>query len=272
MGDVIDFEPRFDVVVYEEGVYDDMPFPEYNDLGAFRSHDLSAIMKDPYKYKYEEKPDSEASFFVEGRLQHCLFLEPHVFDDEFVIAPKVDKRTKAGKEEYADFLSSVGNRSVITQDLYDTCVARCEVLDAFKPRGEDKTELSVVFDYFGHLCKARFDMLQDNVIVDLKTCRDASPRAFKHSVKTFGYHQQAAFYLDAAKNVGLTEVDRFQFLAIEKTHPYPYVVYELEPEAVEYGRSLNEQALDLLLKCEQTGIYTPYNLHNQIVPIKLSDL
>ena len=50
------------------------------------------------------------------------------------------------------------------------------------------------------------------------------------------------------------------------------MVYELEPEAVEYGRSLNEQALDLLLKCEQTGIYTPYNLHNQIVPIKLTDL
>jgi len=96
MGDVIDFEPRFDIVVYEEGVYDDMPFPEYNDLGAFRSHDLSAIMKDPYKYKYEVKPDSEASFFVEGRLQHCLFLEPHVFDDEFVIAPQVDKRNKAG--------------------------------------------------------------------------------------------------------------------------------------------------------------------------------
>ena len=272
MGDLIDFEPRFDVVVYQEGVYEDMPFPEYNELGAVRSHDLTAIMKDPYAYKYEEKPDSEASFFVEGRLQHCLFLEPHVFDDEFIIAPKINKRTKAGKEEYEDFVATAGDRSVISQDLYDTCVARCEVLDAFKPRGDDQTELSVVFDYFGHLCKARFDMLQDNVIIDLKTCRDASPRGFKQSVKSFGYHQQAAFYLDAARNSGMTEVDRFQFLAIAKTHPYPYVVYELDAEAIEYGRSLNEQALERLLNCRDTGIYTPYNLHNQIVPIKLTDL
>ena len=113
MGDIIDFEPRFDVVVYQEGVYEDMPFPEYNELGAVRSHDLTAIMKDPYAYKYEEKPDSEASFFVEGRLQHCLFLEPHVFDDEFIIAPKINKRTKAGKEEYEDFVATAGDRSVI---------------------------------------------------------------------------------------------------------------------------------------------------------------
>ena len=272
MSNVINIADRKNTKVYEEGVYTDMPFPEYNQLEAFRSHDLSAIMKDPYRYKYEEKPDSEASFFVEGRLQHCLFLEPHVFDDEFVVAPAVDKRTKAGKEEYADFLSSVDDRSIVTQDLYDTCVARVKVLDAFKPKGDDQTELSVVFDYFGHLCKARFDMLQDNVIIDLKTCRDASPRGFKFAVRNFGYHQQAAFYLDAAKHSGMTEVDRFQFLAIEKAHPYPYVVYELDAEAIEYGRSLNQQALSLLLHCRETEIYTPYNLHNQIVPIKLTDL
>ena len=184
----------------------------------------------------------------------------------------MDRRTKVGKEEYQDFISSTGDRSIVTQDLYDTCVKRVEVLDAFRPRKEDKTELSIVFDYYGHLCKARFDMLQNNVIMDLKTCRDASPKGFKQAVRTFGYHQQAAFYIDAALSAGLSEVDRFQFIAVSKQQPYPYAIYEMSDEALAYGRAMNEKALDMLVRCEKTGIYTPFNLHNSIVEIKLSDL
>jgi len=269
---VIKFTPKDSVEVIEEGIYLDMPFNKYNDLDAIRSHDLTSFIKDPYTWKYEEKPNSEASFFVEGRLQHCLFLEPHVFHDEFVVAPQVDKRTKAGKEAYEDFMASVNDRSVVSQDLYDACQGRVEVLDAFKPQKDDKTEVSIVFDYYGHLCKARFDMLQNNVIIDLKTCRDASPSGFKRAIRNFGYHQQAAFYLDAAASVGLIDVDRFQFLAIQKTQPYPYAVYELSPESVEYGRSLNEKAIDQMQLCKKTGIYTPFNLHNKIVEVHLTDL
>ena len=271
MSNVIEMPSHKDVIV-EEGVYTDMPFTQYNELKAVRSHDLTSIIKDPYTWKYEDKPDSEASFFVEGRLQHCLFLEPHVFHDEFVVAPKTDRRTKVGKAEYEDFIATVGDRSIVTQDLYDACQKRVEVLAAFKPRKEDKTELSVVFDYYGHLCKARFDMLQNNVIIDLKTCRDASPKGFKQAVRSFGYHQQAAFYIDAALSAGLPEVDRFQFLAIQKQQPYPYAIYEMSDEALEYGRAMNEKALDMLVRCQKTGIYTPFNLHNSIVEIKLSDL
>ena len=272
MDNVIEFTPKQSVEKIEPGIYLDMPFDKYNDLDAVRSHDLTAFIKDPYTWKYEEKPDSESSFFVEGRLQHCLFLEPDLFHDEFVVAPKLDRRTKAGKEAYEDFMASVNGRSVVTQDLYDACQARVEVLDAFKPQKNDKTELSIVFDYYGNLCKARFDMLQNDVIIDLKTCRDASPSGFKKAIRNFSYHQQAAFYLDAAASAGLTEVDRFQFLAIQKTHPYPYAVYELSDEAIEYGRSLNEKALEQMLACAKTGVYTPYNLHNKIVEVHITDL
>jgi exodeoxyribonuclease VIII len=269
MNNIVELKIKTEI---KEGVYQDMPFSQYNELDAIRSHDLTSFTKDPYTWKYEEKPDSEASFFVEGRLQHCLFLEPHVFHDEFVVAPKVDRRTKAGKAEYEDFLASVNDRSVVTQDLYDACQERVEVLDAFRPQAKDSTEVSIVFDYYGNRCKARFDMIQNNVIVDLKTCRDASPKGFKQAIKSYGYHQQAAFYLDAAASAGMTEVDRFHFLAISKQHPYPYAVYELSDEAIEYGRALNEKAIDQMKLCEDTGIYTPFNLHNKIIEIGISDL
>ena len=256
---------------YPAGVYEDMPFEEYNKIDAIRSHDLTSIIKDPYTWKYETKPDSEASFFVEGRLQHCLFLEPHVFNDEFVVAPNIDRRTKVGKEEYAEFMETSGTRTVITQAMYDECQARVEVLDALTPKEGDRTELTIVFDYYGHKCKSRLDMLAGSTIIDLKTCRSASPRSFIQSVRSYGYHQQGAFYLTAGQCAGL-DVDKFQFLAIQKAQPYPYVVYELTPESIAYGVAQNQQAIDLMMHCKEHDIYTPYNLHNKIVPIELHDL
>ena len=256
---------------YPAGVYEDMPFEEYNKIDAIRSHDLTSIIKDPYTWKYETKPDSEASFFVEGRLQHCLFLEPHVFADEFVVAPNIDRRTKVGKEEYAEFIENVGNRTVVNQAMVDECQARVEVLDALRPKEGDRTELTIVFDYYGHKCKSRLDMVSNNTIIDLKTCRSASPRSFIQSVRSYGYYQQGAFYLTAGQCAGL-DVDKFQFLAIQKAQPYPYVVYELTPESIAYGSAQNQQAIDLMMHCKEHDIYTPYNLHNKIVPIELHDL
>jgi hypothetical protein len=268
MADVININTK---EPYPVGVYEDMPFDEYNNIDAIRSHDLTSIIKDPYTWKYETKADNEASFFIEGRLQHCLFLEPHVFADEFVIAPNIDRRTKLGKEEYAEFMDSVGNRTVVNQAMVDECQARVEVLDALRPTDKDQTELTIVFDFYEHRCKARLDMLAGSTIIDLKTCRSASPRSFIQSVKSYGYYQQGAFYLTAGQSVGL-DVDSFQFIALQKAQPYPYVVYELTPESIAYGSAQNQQAIDIMMHCKEHDIYTPYNLHNKIVPIELHDL
>lgn len=81
---------------------------------------------------------------------------------------------------------------------------------------------------------------------------------------------QAALYVDACKAVGLP-VDGFSFLAQEKAHPYPYVVYTMSSEALEYGRAKNEQALHKLLEAEKNDDYKPYNLEGPQI-IELGDL
>ena len=168
-------------------------------------------------------------------------------------------------------MDSVGNRTVGNQAMVDECQARVEVLDALRPTEKDQTELTIVFDFYEHRCKARLDMLAGSTIIDLKTCRSASPRSFIQSVKSYGYYQQGGFYLTAGQSVGL-DVDSFQFIAIQKAQPYPYVVYELTPESIAYGSAQNQQAIDIMMHCKEHDIYTPYNLHNKIVPIELHDL
>jgi len=75
----------------------------------------------------------------------------------------------------------------------------------------------------------------------------------------FNYHMQAAIYVDACRALGLT-AKGFNFLAQEKQHPYPYVVYTLSDEALVYGQQRNQQALSLLLRCKEGEDFKPYNI------------
>ena len=103
---------------FEPGIYEDIPYEEYAEIPAFRSHDLTSAIKCVYTWK-NQKPMTQSPALLEGRVQHTVFLEHHKFDDEFIIQPNVDRRTKAGKADYEDFLTTVGNRTPISQDLYD---------------------------------------------------------------------------------------------------------------------------------------------------------
>ena len=109
-------------------------------------------------------------------------------------------------------------------------------------------------------------------MLDLKTCRDASPRGFRRSISTFRYYQQAAFYLTAARAAGL-RADRFWFLAQEKAHPFPHQWYTLSGAAIEYGDQQNEQALALGLDI-RGGAQAPraFNIEDDWVEFDADDL
>jgi hypothetical protein len=83
---------------FKEGYYENIPYEEYANIGGYRSHDLSSFIRCPYTWKHS-KGLTQSPALLEGRVQHTVFLEHHNFDKEFIIEPKIDKRTKAGKEE-----------------------------------------------------------------------------------------------------------------------------------------------------------------------------
>ena len=254
---------------FKVGIYENFSYEEYAEIPAHRSHDLTAIIKCPYSWK-NKKALEQTPALLEGRVQHTVFLEHHKFDEEFVIQPNVDRRTKAGKADYEDFLASVGNRTPITQDLYDVCMKRRELVKDYIPSATDKAELTLVFEWHGAPFKARFDWYDGEYVWDLKTCRDASPRGFKQAINAFNYHMQAALYVDAARALDLP-AKGFKFLAQEKQDPFPYVVYSMHPEALKYAQARNEQALALIQECVANNDYKPYNLEGE-QEIGLKDL
>lgn len=66
------------------------------------------------------------------------------------------------------------------------------------------------------------------LIADIKTTNNPSESAFSRSIAKFGYHRQAAIYIDAIRALYGSEVQvHFDFIAVRTTFPYECAYYSL---------------------------------------------
>ena len=102
------------------------------------------------------------------------------------------------------------------------------------------------------------------VIVDWKTCSNAHPGALPTQMYTYGYHIQAAFYIDAIKYIkGDIPID-FYFVFVEKEAPYGVSVVKcstgLEEEDwfLKIGKQEYLRAAQLWVDCHKTNKWCGY--------------
>lgn len=117
----------------------------------------------------------------------------------------------------------------------------------------------------GVLCRVRPDFWRDDdIIVDLKTARDASPEGFPRAVQEWRYNVQEAFYTDGIAaaikqgNVARKTPKAFVFVVVEKVLPFAVSVYRLDSESVDIGRREYREDLDAFAACEASGVWTGY--------------
>lgn len=238
----------------------------YSDFEYVTNSQLGLIKKSPEMYLHRkeqgESPMTQPMMF--GDAFHKMILEPEKFADEFVISPNVDRRTKAGKQEYNEFIESIGDKKTVTafeaQDLFlmkDKLAADNTAFNLLNSSG--KNEAVEVWEHklndsvtIG--CKGKFDYLHDDYIVDLKTTRDCSSEAFMESCEKYGYFRQAAFYVDSQE----TKKD-FYFIAIEKKAPYFHRIYKVSEESLARGR---EEYKLLLYLYAKYVVVNKYDIHN----------
>lgn len=97
---------------------------EYHQHPAVSKSDLDLIQRSPAYYKYcKEHEKSQTPAMLLGSVVHKLVLEPEEFDAEFAVAPVCDKRTKAGKEMWAEFEAHAEGLTVMTKDLSEQAQA-----------------------------------------------------------------------------------------------------------------------------------------------------
>jgi len=66
------------------------------------------------------------------------------------------------------------------------------------------------------------------IIVDYKTAASANPRRFAKSVAEYGYHQQAAWYIDGLEQITGAADAAFLFVVQQKDPPWLVSVCQLD--------------------------------------------
>lgn len=187
---------------------------------------LKAFNRSPNHYiQYltgKRKPGKAMTF---GSALHCAVLEPDEFDKRYAIAPKLDKRTSAGKKAHAAFVDACGEREVLShteherlvlvKDAVQRCDAAMLLLSQATKFEEVRTEV-----IGGVPFKGVADIVTPTCVVDLKTAQDGSPQGFQRSATNLHYHLQAAAYRR------LWNVDEFFWIVVETEAPWNVVVYK----------------------------------------------
>jgi exodeoxyribonuclease VIII len=225
-----------------------------NILNKSPAHALTAI----------QSPVDSAAMRL-GRAAHCLTLEGStVFNQHYIVAPECDRRTKEGKTDYADFLAKLGNKEVITLDELATVTAMDEAL---KQNNLTKhlfvngcPEVSAFGQVDGTPIKGRFDYYHPNeqIIIDLKTCLDASPEAAKKYVINYGLHIQQYVYSEIHRSITGSAPTDFIFVLVEKSAPYAVAVFRLDKEAIAAAKLEVQRGLEIYRQCIKTNTWPAY--------------
>jgi hypothetical protein len=220
--------------------------PSISELGLFRRAPL--LFKDKYidgkLYELGEERDDRALKI--GTALHLAVLEPKKFERVVRSIPKGLKlNTKLGLDFKTKFIEpgeAQGEIYIKEEDMVHVMGAAqalyaepqiASLLSRITPETTFLFRPDTVT-----LCKARLDgFIQDAeapVVVDLKSTRDVV--RFERSLIDYGYHRQAAFYMEAFEQA-FGVVPKFYWIAVEVTPPYLYRLMSPTPELLEKGEA-----------------------------------
>jgi len=226
--------------------------------------DIKNFLKSPRYYYYERNEKVEKStgrHFNIGSGLHELILEPQLFKTNYVVYPKVDARTKEGKQQIAEFNETSGGKTILYEDememirlISENALKNNSLVELMK---DSHREVScyTIDEITGLKIRLRPDILSStkSTIVDIKSCLDSSARKFKSDVFTYSYSLSAAYYCDFIGR------ENYIFAACSKTAPYEVALYGLNDEMYDYGREQYRMGLDLLKFCQDNNYWPSYN-------------
>lgn len=228
---------------------------EYHADPAVSASHLHAVLQSPQHYfkKYIDpnRPKNEPTAAMRlGTLGHTAVLEPDELKKRHPVVSS--RRTKEAQQLINDGFEPVLQSEMDTAEQMAESVRNHPEAAWLLSVGEAEQSLWWNDDEHGLRCKCRPDWWSGDLVVDLKTTQDASPKAFAKSVANFGYHRQQAHYVKG------TKCARFIFIVVEKTYPFQTAVYELDTEASAIGEDQRRRAMNRIATCKQRDEWPGY--------------
>lgn len=252
-----------------------LDFKDYLAYDAISSSGIVQLRRSPAHYQeYLKQTDDETPAKLLGKQIHAAILELDKFKNFVVMPEKFDRRKKLGREEYDNFMAENHEKTIVSFDNFKVIEGVLEAcykhITLSKLLRGGKNEASCFWqDHLtGVNCKARFDKLLDNdVIIDIKTTEDASLNGFKKSISKYLYHIQSAFYLEALSVIRGKALNDFVHVAIEKTPPYGIGIYTLDDVSLAAGSDEIRKHLEIYSECKKNNNWPCYKPEVQNISI-----
>jgi hypothetical protein len=237
----------------------DMPEAVYHRRPELSQSQAKTVLECPARYLWEfDNPATPTDAMVLGSAVHSL-----VLGGPSVIEVQADSwRSKDAREARIE-ADSNGMIPLLSKD-YEKAVTMADAAMDTRMFDDGETELSLVH---GDL-RGRVDLLNGSLIVDLKTTVSADPERFGRTAVDYGYHMQAAWYIDLVRALDLARAPQFVFVLVEKTAPYLTSIVELDDDAIRIGRERNAAAIEIWRECQTLDDWPGYGstLHTVSLP------
>ena len=239
---------------------------EYNALPGLRRSDLWYMNTTPMHFKYHmehgEEPTRALSF---GQAAHKYMLERETFWEEFAVIPNVDRRTKAGKEDYKAFTEANADKTWISEDEFDTIAGMSAELfrDPYyadiMSAGEHEVTYLWTDSETGVPLKCKADIVDNvnRIIYDYKTTTSCADGLFERDARRYGYDFQVGFY---TSGIEAEELERygFGFIVQEKTAPYAVRLYICDRGFIASGKNKFRRILNQYAECAKNDEWPGY--------------
>ena len=258
------------------GIYNLSPEAYHQGPGISRSG-LMEFKRSPYHYWYkylnpDYKSESATPAQILGNALHTYVLEPDEFEKRYFVIPEFNKVTKEGKERWLKIKSDLGKKETLSVHQYQALQYMAASLKKNKLASQliEKAEIEQSLYWTdpdtGILCKCRPDILRNNLVCDLKTAQDGSPRSFQYAAFDYGYYIQAAMVREALKQLKQTVINDFLFIVIEKSAPYVISIYQLDQASLDKGYQEFKALLARYQQCLKTNDWPAYTIQEISLP------
>lgn len=237
-----------------------LSYEDYDAIEALRWSHLKEIAKSPLHCKYAVDADkNDEPHFRIGRALHCAILEPEWFRFRFRTAPKVDRRTTAGKAEWLEFTENSKGVEILSQDEANTVKAMAAAINAEPAANEllsinGYAEAVITWNCIGIDCKARLDFLitegrKRPAVIEIKTtARSADAFNFGFEARRRQYIHHAAWVQYGLASSGIARNDHI-FIVVEKSPPYGVGVWRLPQRQIDRATPDVMGMLDTFAAC-----------------------
>lgn len=209
---------------------DQMSNEEYHAADGISASGLKQAWKDPKLYALRgqlKRPHSPA--LEMGSALHEALLEPHKFYmSNYKLTPANTEKLSIMIHNARLMFGYITNQTMNEHSLFV----------------EDE----------GFTRKVRVDAYDEaqGIVYDVKTSKHSSPSKFIYDAYDYGYHLQAAFYIDTMRMAGLN-VNAFAFLVVPNESPCEPFAVQITDRFIEDGRALYTEVIDNIQKFQYSG-------------------